>query len=446
MKFEKWAALLLFPVLIIGCSRSKDKIPVAEVGNKVITVADIEELYSKVDPKFLEGKTVEERKRNFLNNLIDKEVMAMKADELGYDKDPFVVAGLNSFKKLGLQAAYLKFKVADKIKITDEILKKYYDNLGETLAIKQILVDTPEEGDEVYNLLKDGADFESVCIKYSKMPDADKGGKVETISFGRFPADIQDEVFNLPVGGISKPIETVFGYLIVKVVKVNQAKQSRPFEAVKEEITPTVRALEEKRFMTRRTDEIRRKAGVEWYYDNLRIVFDALPPDRPLTSPPHRNEEVYPLLKFDEADYGKVLVTYLDKSITIRDFSNMYDNESFFDRPRREHRLGGIKMVLGEQIMNELVVIEMKESKIEENPELRKLLNTKKEELMVTKMYNEMIKKEVVITSEEVRNYYEDNAESYKVPEQRRFGVIVAADVATAQEAYTHQGQPTRAG
>ena len=437
MKSVKLLILLLVPVLLLSCSKGKDEIYVAEVGDRVITVADIEALYAKVDPKFLDGDTVDERKLNFLNTLIDKEVMAIKADELGYDKDPSVIAGLKAFKRMGLQGAYLKFEVVDKVKITDEILKQYYDNLGKSLTIKQILTDTPEAGEEVSQLLKDGADFESICIKYSKTPDADTGGKAETITFGRFPADLQDEVFNLPVGGISKPIESGFGFFIIKVLKINQAKHPRPFEAMKEELTPTVQALEEKRFMDRRTDKLRKKAGLEWYYDNIRIMFEALPPDRPLTSPPARNDEAYPLLKFGEPDYDKVLVSYLDKTITIRDLSDLYDRQSFFERPRREYRLGGIKRVMVELIMNELVEIEMKESKIEEHPELQKILKAKKEEMMVTRMFEEQVMKEVVVTSEEIRNYYEDNSELYKLPEQRRFGVIVTADATTAQEAYT---------
>ena len=437
MKFSKQVMLLLVPVLLIGCSKSKEELHVADIGDRVITVADIENLYSKVDPKFLTGGTVEERKMHFLQTLIDKEVMALKADELGYDKDPAIIAGVNAFKKLGLQAAYLKFEIADKVRITDEVLKRYYDNLGKSLAVKQILTDTPEEGEEVYKLLKDGTDFESVCVKYSKTPDADTGGKVETLTFGRFPADIQDEVFNLPVGGISKPIESPFGYFIIKALKVNQAKHPRPFEEMKEAITATVKALEENRFIDRRSNEMREKAGVEWYYDNLRTVFEALPPDRPLTSPPPRNEEAYPLLKFDEPDYDKVLVSYLDKTITIRDFSDIYDKQSFFERSRREYRLGGIKRVMIEIIMNELVELEMIESKIEQHPEVQKLLKTKTEELMVTKMFEEMIMQQVVVTAEEILTYYEDNAEMYKLPEQRRFGVVVTADATTAQEAYT---------
>ena len=437
MKIAKLLILLLVPLLLLSCSKTKDEINVAEIGDKVISVAEFEKLYAKIDPKFLDGDTVDERKMNFLNVLIEKEVMAIKADELGYDKDPSVIAGVNAFKKMGLQGAYLKFEIADKVELTDEVLKQYYDNLGKSLTIKQINVDTPDEGEEVYQLLKDGADFESVCVKYSKMPDAETGGKAQTITFGRFPADIQDQVFSLPVGGISEPIETGFGFFIIKVLKINQSKHHRTFEEMREEITPTVKALEENRFVDRRSKSLRKKAGMEWYHENIRIFFEALPPDRPLTSPPPRSEEIYPILKFEEADYDKALVTYLDKTITIRDLSDIYDNQSFFGRPRREHRLGGIKKVMVLLIMNDLVEKEMKESKIEDHPELQKVLQTKKEELMVTRMFDEQITNEAIVSAAEVRTYYEDNIELYKQPEQRRFGVIVTADATTAEEVHT---------
>jgi parvulin-like peptidyl-prolyl isomerase len=41
-----------------------------------------------------------------------------------------------------------------------------------------------------------------------------------------------------------------------------------------------------------------------------------------------------------------------------------------------------------------------------------------------------------VISRKDIQNYYQDNLENYKFPEQRRFGIIVTNDEETAQEAY----------
>ncbi|MCK4775553.1 MAG: peptidyl-prolyl cis-trans isomerase, partial [Candidatus Krumholzibacteria bacterium] len=165
-------------------------------------------------------------------------------------------------------------------------------------------------------------------------------------------------------------------------------------------------------------------------------VWNVLPPDRSLTNPPNRRDEVYPLLYFDDEDYDKPVVGYNQKLITIKDFSDFYDRASFFNRPRREFRLGGVKMFLTERIMAELVVEEMERSNIEEHPEIKAVLQAKKEELMIGRLYEDMINSQTVVRDQMVRTYYDDNKEFFRVPEKRRFGVILTGDIDSAQKAY----------
>jgi parvulin-like peptidyl-prolyl isomerase len=257
-----------------------------------------------------------------------------------------------------------------------------------------------------------------------------------TATFGRFMPELQGPIFALPVGGFTEPLESPYGYFVIKVLKKDRAKPAQSFEAAKRDIEPIVRSLEERAKMNEISEKIRKKAGTTWYPENMQIAFDALPPDRPLTNPPRREDEKYPLLKFDEEDLGKPVLTYKDKVFTIEQFSNLYDRTSFFERPKREFRLGGIKGFLMKLMMNELVMDEMEASGIENHPELKRILDTKQEELMVTMMFEDLVTKEVIISRKDIQTYYKDNLGNYKFPEQRRFGIIVANDEETAQEAY----------
>ncbi len=428
--------LLMAALLLVSCSKSKDEIPVAKISDRMISLAEFERVYNLMDPRYLPDGEGFDKHKAFLETMVDKEVMALKADELGYDKNKSVQQGVDAFRRLGLQAAYLKFRVADNVKVTDKMLQDYYNLMGTTVTMKQILCDSKEDADKAYQLLKDGNDFESVCKQYSRGPDAEEGGKTMTATFGRFMPELQEPIFAQPVGGFTEPLESPYGYFIVKVLKKDRAKPAQSFEAVKSDIEPMVRGLAERRAMNEISERVREKAGTTWYPENMQIVFDALPPDRPLTNPPRREDEEYPLLKFDEADMGKPLLTYKDKVFTIENFSDLYDRTSFFERPKREFRLGGIKGFLMKLMMNELVVDEMNSSGIENHPELKRILDNKKEELMVTMMFEDLVSKETVVTRKDVQTYYQDNLENYKFPEQRRFGIIVANDEATAKEAY----------
>ncbi|MEJ2722111.1 MAG: peptidyl-prolyl cis-trans isomerase [bacterium] len=409
-------AFMVLPLLLVGaCSKSKDETPVAKVGDRTITLATYEKTYQAVDPKFLPENRDLDGRKEFLDTMINREVLAIKADELGYDKDPYVVQGMEAFKH--------------KIDLSDKKLREAYKKYGTNLQIKQILVDTKEEADEVYRLLEEGNDFETVCKQYSKGPDAVEGGKVMSALYGTFEPQFTEVLFSddTKVGDVTPPILSRYGYLIMKVVGSNQPKR-KSFEQARSDLETIVRQQQQLRLMTEMSDAIREKYGFQWYEDNLRIVFDSLPPDRPLTNPPERSQEVYPLLDFDAMDLDKPLASYRDKSITVKDFSDLYDRASFFNRPRREFRYGGIKKFLLDIVMNELVAIEMEESNIENEPEEATMLQRKREQFMVDK--------QTEVGPEEMQEYYNDNLEQFRHPEQRRVAILLASDRDRAMEAY----------
>jgi parvulin-like peptidyl-prolyl isomerase len=285
-------------------------------------------------------------------------------------------------------------------------------------------------------MLQDGADFESVCKQYSKGPDADAGGKILTMTYGSFGPDLQRAIFKLPVGGISEPVLTPYGFFIVKVLRRTDARSKEPFEENEETLYQEVRVYNEMLEVNKATDKIRQDVGTTWFWSNFHIVFNALPPDRPLNNPPNRKDEVYPLLFFEEDDLDKPLLSYKNKTVTVGDFSDYYDAASFFSRPRREYRYGGIRTFLTERMMAEIVPEEMERSKIAEHPEVERILRAKQEELMINRMWDDMINQQTVVTEREIQQYYQDEKDFFEIPEKRRFGVILTGDLESAREAY----------
>ncbi|HEU4364899.1 MAG TPA: peptidyl-prolyl cis-trans isomerase, partial [Candidatus Krumholzibacteria bacterium] len=349
---------------------------------------------------------------------------------------PAVAQGMEQFKRMSLNIAYLKKQVADKVTVSEEELREYYDNTGVSLSVKQILTDTEGQAEEAHAALTGGMDFESACRRYSKSDDASEGGRVVTASFGGLIPELQTPLFRLPVGGITEPVYTPQGWVIVKVLKRSDPVQKLPFEEVQEDMRKRLRAIKEGVALNEFTSKLRDDYGVEWNYDNMGIVFNALPPDRAFEDAPSRSDEVYPLLYFDPADYDKPLVTYQGKSISIKDFSDFYDQASFFNRPRRGYRYGAIRSFLTERIMNEISIDAVKKSKIEEDPEVAAVMKAKQEEIMVNLLYEEMVNKQVVVTAAEIQRYYNDNVDRFRTAEKRRFGVVLTGDIETALQAH----------
>jgi parvulin-like peptidyl-prolyl isomerase len=420
---------------LVSCSSREDAV-LAEFKDKTITVADFEKAYQVVKPKFLPKATGVEGHKEFLNTMLNKEVMAYKADELGYDKDPSVVEGMEAFKEMALQVALMKFTIQDRNKVTEEEIREHYRNKGAKVSIKQILVDTPDEAEEVYQLLINGGDFESVCKQYSKGPDAEQGGQVLDVTYGNYAPMLQQAIFKQPIGGITKPIWSQYGFFVIKVVSRHEPTHKEPFEKIRDKLEEEVRVQNEMLLQTQVNDEIMEKANLTWYWDNLRIAFQALPPDRPLTNAPDRREEVYPLLYFEQGDLEKPLATYKDKVITIRDFSDYYDQTSFYERPRREGRLAGVKLFLGHYIIKELIAEEVASSNIEQRPEVKHAIESKQEELMVSRLYQDMVNSQTIVTTKMIDEYYKEHKDTFQIKEKRRFGVILTGDLESANAAY----------
>jgi len=254
--------------------------------------------------------------------------------------------------------------------------------------------------------------------------------------FGAMLPELDEPVFKLPVGGYTEPIFTMQGWVIIQVVKMDRLGKPRgEYEKEKERIRTDMKNEREALAVNAYTESLREKYGVTWNYDSMEIIFKALPPDRPIEQASSRDQEVYPLLYFEAGDLDKPVVSYPGRTITIKDFSDLYDRASFYNRPRRELRLGGIRGFLTINIMNDISTDAVAKSGIENDPEVKKLLNLKRDELMVSLMYEDLVNKKSVVTFDRMQAYYNDNVASLRTPETRNFGVVVAGDQETALKA-----------
>jgi parvulin-like peptidyl-prolyl isomerase len=436
MKFVRfWLGLVaVASIALTGCSKRED-LKLAEIKDRVITIHDYEDAYARVKPEFLPKKTGEEGKREFLDTMINRDVMAVKADELGYDKDPSMTTGMEAFSRMTKQVAYLRKAVGD-IKVEDSAVKKYYDLQGTSINFKRILCDRKEQADEAYAALQKGEDFTAVLTRMSNSDDAKDGGTTISAPFGALLPELDEPMFNLPVGGYTKPIFTPQGWVIVQVTKIDRIKkQQAPYDEVKEKIRTQLKNEREALAINDFTEKLREKYGVTWNYDSMEIIFKALPPDKPIDNASSRDQEVYPLLYFEAGDLDKPVVSYPGRTITIKDFSDLYDRASFYNRPRREMRLGGIRGFLTLNIMNDISNDAVAKSGIENDPEVKKLLDTKRDELMVNLMYEDLVNKKTIITFDRVQKFYDDNQASLQSPEKRNFGIVITADQEAALRA-----------
>ncbi len=68
-----------------------------------------------------------------------------------------------------------------------------------------------------------GADFADVAKEYSECPSKEKGGDLGMFASNRMVPEFSKATQDLKEGGVSKPVETMFGYHLIKRQKVEEA-------------------------------------------------------------------------------------------------------------------------------------------------------------------------------------------------------------------------------
>ncbi|MBI1861586.1 MAG: peptidyl-prolyl cis-trans isomerase [Deltaproteobacteria bacterium] len=136
------------------------------------------------------------------------------------------------------------------ILVSDEEMKRYYQQhpneffRQERLHALQIVVPTVEEATKLRQEIISGVTtFESAARQYSLSPDASKGGDVGFFS-RKEKIEAFDEAFSVPVGAISRPVQSRFGVHLFKVLE-RQPKRALTFQEAKPELGKLLRRSKE---------------------------------------------------------------------------------------------------------------------------------------------------------------------------------------------------------
>lgn len=83
---------------------------------------------------------------------------------------------------------------------------------------EHILVKTAVEAQQIKKEIDNGGDFEYYARVYSMCPSGRNGGDLGYFGKGQMVREFEKAAFNLPVGAVSNPVYTQFGWHLIKVL------------------------------------------------------------------------------------------------------------------------------------------------------------------------------------------------------------------------------------
>lgn len=87
----------------------------------------------------------------------------------------------------------------------------------QSVRASHILVDTKEEALAIKAKIDKGESFEAMAKKYSKCPSGQNGGDLGYFGKGEMVPSFEAAAFSLPLGKVSEPVQTQFGWHLIKV-------------------------------------------------------------------------------------------------------------------------------------------------------------------------------------------------------------------------------------
>jgi peptidyl-prolyl cis-trans isomerase C len=170
------------------------------------------------------------QKRRVLMQAIDRELIYQAAKKANLPKEPAFRQRLADAQRDVLVSYFLEKRVEPKI--TESNLRAFFgkrkaDYTTDRAQVRHIVLPTEAKARQVLKLAKKPkSDFAKLAVDYSIDPLAKQNeGDLGWISRGQYVPEFTNSVFRSPKGAVVGPVQTVYGYHVIKVINKRPGKR-----------------------------------------------------------------------------------------------------------------------------------------------------------------------------------------------------------------------------
>ncbi len=202
-----------------------------------------------------------------LRQTVNAPLAVLEARARGYEKVPEVADAIAHYQDELVEVALYSDYIVKGVTVSDEEVRQYYDaHRAEMIApekrrVAHIVVPTKEEAEAIQKEIQEGQKFETLVAKSTDTESAKKGGDLGWVTRqdakGEFEA-----VFSMSEGEVSAPMQSKYGFHLVKVTEIVTG-QPLDFDEAKEKIRKKL--LEDKQREKRKVwvQRLRKESTIE---------------------------------------------------------------------------------------------------------------------------------------------------------------------------------------
>lgn len=222
----------------VAAQEDPDRV-VARAGDIEITAADV--AVAMADPALqLRDADPDERLDIVITYLVDLRLGAQAAMEAGMGDDEEFARRVAYLREKMLLEDYMQGEIDDAV--TEEAARDLFETTTagvepeDEVRARHILVEEEAEAIAVRERLEAGEEFADIAREVSQDPgSARNGGDLGFFTAGRMVAPFSDAAFELEPGQVSDPVETQFGWHVIKVEERRETPMPE-FEDMREQI------------------------------------------------------------------------------------------------------------------------------------------------------------------------------------------------------------------
>ncbi|SFJ60119.1 peptidylprolyl isomerase [Celeribacter neptunius] len=240
-RFPTAAALLSVALMASAPVMAEDlsaETVVARVNDTEITLGHMIAARQSLPPQY-QSLTDAQLFDGIVNQIVQQELLSQAAG----DVEEALKYQIDNEKRVLIAGNMLE--TMSKAAVSEEALKAAYDakfaefEPGREYHAAHILVETEEEAKAIEAELNDGADFAGLAREKSTGPSGPNGGDLGWFGLGMMVEPFEKAVVEMKEGDVSAPVQTQFGWHVIKLMETRLASVP-PLEEVQDELTADI--------------------------------------------------------------------------------------------------------------------------------------------------------------------------------------------------------------